>query len=103
MRTVEIIHLRSSLGSVQSLSDQINESLAAEGLTTQAVTVYRRVGLETDLAVHIRQPTGVQTKRAPRGESILGLRLAAALKTFGLVEHTVWEPFKGRNYGRSSR
>lgn len=88
MKRLEIIHLRSSGQPLESLSDQISESIRAEGEGAECVTLYRRDELETDIAVHIHLPAGTQ------GASALGLRLASALRTFGLVAHTRWEELR---------
>ena len=60
------------------------ESLAAGD---SCVTLYRRQGLDTDVAVHIRHPE----TPGEEGPSRLGLQLASALKALGLVEHTLWQ------------
>ena len=86
MNRLEIIHLRSSGEPLDSLGDRIRESLGTEGEETE-VALYRRAGLETDLAVHIRH-LGVPGREGPSG---LALRLASALRAYGLVEHTLWE------------
>ncbi len=89
MSRLEIIHLRSSGEPLESLGHRIRESLASAGKNTE-VTLYRRDGLETDIAVHLHHPV-------PPGEhglSGLGLRLASSLRAFGLVEHTLWEELK---------
>ena len=54
---------------------------------TEVVTMLRRHGLETDLAIHIHHP------EAPGADvpSRLGLQLVSSLAIFGLVEHSVWE------------
>lgn len=87
MKTLEIVHLRSSKESLEALNDLIKESIWAEGNGAEAVTVYRRSGLETDVAVHIRyhDANGSNTPKA------LACQLTAALKEYGIVEHTVWE------------
>ena len=93
MKRIEIIKIRMAQGnhkSIEFLSHQINESVKAAGEHLEVVAVYRRNGLETDLAVHIyshREPDAA-------GQSDLGLRLASALRVHGLVEHTVWEEIK---------
>ena len=86
MSRLEIVHLRSSREPLEPLCEQINESVKSGGNHAEAVTLYRRNGLETDLAVHIRH-SGVPGAEGPSG---LGLRLASALRAFGLVEHTLW-------------
>jgi hypothetical protein len=87
MSTLEIVHLRSSGEPLESLADRIRESIWSEGDQTEVVTMYRRRGLETDLAVHIQHPEMSQAE----GPSRLGLQLVSSLALFGLVEHSVWE------------
>ena len=87
MRTLEIIHLRLSGEPAESLRDRISESInAAEG-DSEVVTLHRRKGLETDVAIHISHLAEPKTE----GPSSLGVRLASALRSFGIVEHTLWE------------
>ena len=87
MRTLEIVHLRSSGESLDSLSDLIKESIWADGNGAEVVTVYRRSGLETDIAIHIRHQE-TDRRNTPNA---LACQLTAALRDFGIVEHTVWE------------
>lgn len=90
MSMLEIIHLRSTGEPLDSLAAEIRASAGAEETGADLLALYRRRGLETDLAVHIRHPD--RADRAGRGEpSGFGLRLAAALRAYGLVEHTIWE------------
>lgn len=90
MKRLEIIHLRSSREPVESLGERIRKSIRSGGADAEAVTLYRRDGLKTDLAVHIDLPGAP----AAEGASALGLRLASALKAFGLVEHTLWKELR---------
>ena len=90
MIQLEIIHLRSSGEPVESLTERISQSIREGGGPTSTLTLYRRQGLKTDLAVHILSPD-VAMKMGP---SDLGLRLAWQLRAYGLVEHTVWERLK---------
>ena len=87
MNTLEIVHLRSSGESLETLNDLIKESIWAEANGAKAVTVYRRNGLETDVAVHIRHH-GADGSKTPKA---LACQLTAALREYGIVEHTVWE------------
>jgi hypothetical protein len=87
MKRLEIVHLRTSAPGLAMLGRQIDDSMAAEGGGGDHVTVYGRLGLETDVAIHIETRVGVKHD----GPSAVGLRLADALKAHGLVEHTVWE------------
>ena len=86
MSILEIIHLRSPACPIEHLSEHIATSTKAEGEAKEVVTLYRRDGLETDLAVHIRRADDSRD----RGPSALGQRLASELKEHGLVMHTVW-------------
>ena len=47
---------------------------------------YRHAALEMDLNMHLHW----KSKRPQPNGSALGLRLAQALKEFGLVDHSVW-------------
>jgi hypothetical protein len=86
MNTLEIIHLRSSSEPVENLAESIRESLWREGRNNGVFTIFRRDGLATDLAVHIRH--GEKPAKVP---SRIGLQLVSSLAEFGLVEHSVWE------------
>jgi hypothetical protein len=86
MKVLEIIHLQSGAGSITSLSDRIRESLRGADEQSRIVAIYRRDGVVNDLAIHI-QYIG-RSKAAKQSE--LGLRLAAALREYGIVEHTLW-------------
>lgn len=86
MSTLEIVHLRSSSEPIECLADRIRESLWDEGRNEGVFTIYRRDGLATDLAVHIRH-VGDDDEVPSR----LGLQLVSALATYGLVKHSVWE------------
>jgi hypothetical protein len=90
MNTVEIIHLRSSGESLESLAERIRESLWEDGSISDKVEVYRRNGLDTDIAVHIHH----RRSNGGNGPSTLAFNLANALRSFGIVEHAVWEEMK---------
>ena len=89
MSQLEIIHLRSSGEPLESLGDCIRGSLGTEDKNTE-VTLYRRDGLETDIAVHIHH-LSVPGREGPSG---LALQLASALRRCGMVDHTLWEELK---------
>jgi hypothetical protein len=84
---LEIIHLRSSGEPIETLAEWIRESIGGDGEPAEVVTLFRRRGLDTDVAVHIRHAE----PRAGQSPSEVALRLAAALRTYGIVEHAVWE------------
>lgn len=87
MNRLEIVHLRSSGESLETLAALIKESIWEDGNGSEVATVYRRSGLATDIAVHIRRDRG----SGGNGPIALACRLTAALREYGIVEHTVWE------------
>lgn len=87
MNQLEIIHLRSSGEPIDSLTERISKSIREGGEEASTLTLYRRHGLETDLAVHVRR----DGTAGGEGPSDLALRLASELRAYGLVEHTLWE------------
>ena len=87
MSRLEIIHLRTAGESSASLARQIREAIGSEVDGRGVVTIYRRRGLDTDVAVHINRHGKGETE----SPSALGLHLASALSAYGLVEHTLWE------------
>jgi len=86
MSRLEIIHLRTAGKSSEFLARQIREAIGSEVDGTGVVTIYRRNGLDTDVAIHI---TSHGCGERP-GPTALGLHLASALSAYGLVEHTLW-------------
>ena len=86
MNTLEIIHLRLAGKPPENLCEQIKESIAANEEFAASVTVFRREGLDTDIAIHIHNDN-----QPDSGSGRLGLQLASELKAFGLVQHTFWE------------
>ncbi len=88
MNWLEIIELR-SVSKQHALVEQDLVDLAAGAdreFKPQAIDVYRHSTVETDWSIHLHY----QSEREDVCESSLGLRLAAALKEFGLVHHSVW-------------
>jgi len=82
--TLEVILLRASGIPLAELREAIHASIGSMETDAAVVHVYRRHGLDTDMAVHIRHPDG------PPQRSKLGLSLAASLAGHGSVQHTVW-------------
>lgn len=88
MNWLEVIHFRATerltkqfKHSVQHLIDEAEQ----EGVCDK-INVYRRVLVETDMCIHLHH--GVIS--VAKNGSPLGLRIAAALREFGMVNHTVW-------------
>jgi hypothetical protein len=85
VKRLEIIHLRLAGNAPESLIHDIRKSIFA-GSETDTVQLYFHETIPTDLSVHIRTET--QTKDTHTSD--LGLRLAAVLREYGLVQHTLW-------------
>ncbi len=88
MKWIEIITLRSS--------NKVHESLVSELLKHPvendgnnrliSMDTYRNAWINTDMSVHLHWKS---TSTGQLG-SAMGLRLARALKEYGLVNHSVW-------------
>lgn len=89
MSTLEIIHLRLAGKPPENLCEQIRESIAANKELAARVSVFKRDGLETDIAIHIQHDEGYGS-----GPGSLGVQLASELKTYGLVQHLFWKQVK---------
>ena len=90
MKHLEVIHLRTAGGAGAELARQVAESLAVPGGCSDVVQIYRRAGLDSDVAIHIH----IAGDETGPGPSALGLHLASALRAYGLVEHSVWEKLR---------
>lgn len=86
MKWLEIIKLRSSGGSSGLLEEFLLSLSGSNQRGVVEMKTFRHAALETDLSVHLHWNSEMP---APDG-SVLGLRLAQALKEFGLVDHSVW-------------
>jgi hypothetical protein len=86
MKWLEIIKLRSA----GKDSELLKEFLLSIDRSSQNGLVetktYHHATLETDLSVHLHW----QSRRPEVNGSGLGLRLAQALREFGLIDHSVW-------------
>ena len=87
MRTLEIIQMRSAGSDLGELANQISETIRNLNEGNQVAKLFLRSGLETDIAVHIHRDSNTSSG----GKSEIGLRLAAALRNHGIVEHTIWK------------
>ena len=85
MKRLEIIQLRLAGSLPDGLIEEIRQSAASEKQPT-SVSIYHRANVENDIAIHLHQEVPESDNQA----SNLGLRLAAALREYGMVEHTVW-------------
>jgi len=86
MKWLEVIKLRSGgkdSGLLEELLRSIHE-FSQSGLLE--MKTLRHAVLETDLSVHLYW----ESEQPEKNGSALGLRLAQALKEFGLIDHSVW-------------
>ena len=94
MGWIEIIELRSSGNHRQKLESEMQELIAEveEKVGAESITAYRRDSVGTDFSV----PLVHDASDVEESGSSLGLHLAATLREFGLVSHTVWVQMKGK-------
>jgi len=88
MKWLEIIELRSVdhnrdllLSQLHELSNEMDEETGK-----QMVTTYGCVKFGSDFSIHLVH----HSEEVEYGGSSLGIRLASALKEFGLVNHSIW-------------
>jgi cytosine/adenosine deaminase-related metal-dependent hydrolase len=76
----------------ETLVDVIRNSVGSEPELVD-VSIYRHAKLETDLVVHLHRAETQQSDRA----CDCGERLASMLRAYGLVEHSVWFEYVGKD------
>ena len=88
MKWLEVIELRTAGSNRELLESQLQELINKVDKETkkQAIKVYSHVAINTDFSIHLFH----DSKKAEANGSRLGLRIAAALKDFGLVTHSIW-------------
>ena len=88
MKWIEIIELRSAGNTWKQLETHLQEFLdqAEKEVEKQTVKLYARMMIDTDLSVHLFHDSSTVKNRG----SSLGIRLVSALKSYGLVNHTIW-------------
>jgi len=92
MRWVEIITLRSPTNINTQFVDELLKGASESNLPTDTskhlveIRIYHHSVVETDLSIHIywKSEPGSQDK------SSLGLRFSSALRSLGLLNHSVW-------------
>ena len=87
MRWLELIKLRAA-GNGEGLLDELFRQMANAGRDRGLVEIktYRHAALETDLSLHLHW----ESERLEQNGSALGIRLAQALKEFGLIDYSIW-------------
>ena len=88
MKWIEIIELRSAGNTRKQLETHLQEFIEQVEKKTekQTVKLYTRMMIDTDVSIHLFHDS---SKVKNRGSS-LGIRLVSALKSYGLVNHTIW-------------
>ena len=88
MKWLEIIELRSVESNRELLESQLQKLMNEVDKETkkQAIKSFSRVMIDTDFSIHLFH----DSKKVENSGSPLGLRLASALKEFGLVNHSIW-------------
>jgi len=88
MKWLEIIELRSAGGNNKLLESQMQKLVndVYERTENNPVNAYCRLMIDTDFSIHLFH----DSKKVEKSGSPLGLRLASALKEFGLVNHNIW-------------
>ncbi len=92
MKWLEMIQLRVVDGKRRPLESEINKLIEEVGSKgkKQMVIVYNHSLIDTDYCVQVvHDSAAVENPGSP-----LGLRLADALKEFGMVNHSVWGEVK---------
>jgi len=97
MKCLEIIELRTcdmNSKNLEKILIRFMDDLNKE-YENYRVRLYRHLTVKTDWSFHVRIQTGIDTAFPSQP----GLRIASALKEFGLVHHGVWsEEKRGENH-----
>jgi len=88
MKWIEIIDLRSAGNARKQLEAHLRELMEQmEDVTEkQTVKLYTHIMIETDYSIHLIH----NSRKVNNRGSSLGIRLTFALKSYGLVNHTIW-------------
>jgi hypothetical protein len=70
---------------VESLMEELAIDVSRESQEVE-MSIYLNAALNTDICIQLKSRIGPQASNATH----LGLRLAASLKSLGLVDHTCW-------------
>jgi len=94
MKWLEIIELRSAGGNNKLLESQMRKLVneVYERTEKNTVKAYCRLMIDTDFSIHLFH----DSKKVEKSGSPLGLRLASALREFGLVNHSIWTEMHGK-------
>lgn len=93
MRWVEVIGVRATASNREILEARLMEMIAdlQSRDPAQSIILLRRLPIGSDLCLHLVH----DSKAADTKGSTLGLLLAAEMKAFGLVHHSIWSETAG--------
>jgi len=100
VKELEIINVRlSDRKDEAELLRIFHDLLSRPGVTADRTFLFRRSGVDTDWSIHLCRPNSSPMLQKSR----LGHCLAEALRTLGMVNHSVWIDVKvpGRKMGSS--
>jgi hypothetical protein len=88
MNWLEVIHLRATehkpdllVSTLRQLIDEVREKRSC-----RKIEMFKRALLETDICLQLYH----DTENIETAGSTVGMHIAMALKSFGMVNHTVW-------------
>lgn len=89
MKWIEVVQLRAAERHRNILETRLKQLVKGVNMENgpRRITVYRRALIPMDYSIHIVH----KGKAMENAGSPLGLQLVAALKEFGLVNHSVWK------------
>ncbi len=92
MKWAELITVRSTDRSVKTLTSALQELMrdVAGKYGSQRIQIFHRERIDTDFCIYLSHEVGPVLHHGSR----LGLRIAAALRAFGMVNHSVWSEMK---------
>ena len=88
MNWLEVIHFRANEHKTERLEQIVQHLIdeAKQDAVRGKIIIYRHTLVDSDLSIHLHS----NSKTALRNGSEIGLRIASALKEFGMVNHSVW-------------
>ncbi len=88
MKWIEIIELRSAGNTPKQLKTLLQEFMDQVEKNTEKYSVkfYTHMMIDTDFSIHLFH----DSNKVENSGSSLGIRLVSALKSYGLVNHTIW-------------
>lgn len=88
MNRLEVIHLRCLTHKYNEVHRMIKELIrdGNSSMTLAHMKIYSRRNLSTDISFHIHYSAGDRSQM-----DTAGIKIASALKGYGLVRHTIWD------------